>query len=125
MLVAAMLTVVAVVWARVANPHPYPARTLVLLVLLHLVQAACGTSLGGLLARPFPVSSGAAVLAVTGVMVVSLMITQVPPIGPMVKAFAGDGSSDATQAAAVLEAIAVAGVLLAGGCLFSRRAATR
>jgi hypothetical protein len=125
MLVAAAFTVVAVVWARIANPHPYSARTLVLLVVLHLLQAACGAGLGGWLARPYHVSSGAAVLVVTAVLVLSLVIHQVPPLGPMIKAFAADGSSDAAQVAAVAEAAAVAVVLVAGCCLFSRRAATR
>lgn len=125
MLVGAAFTVVAIVWARIANPHPYPARTVLLLVLLHLVQAACGAGLGGLLARPYPVANGVAVLVVTGVMVASLVVVQLPPVGPMVKAFAGDGSTDAAQVAAVLEATAVAVALLLCGCLFSRRAATR
>jgi hypothetical protein len=125
MLIGAALTVVAIGWARVANPHPYPAPTVLLLIALHLVLAACGAGLGGLLARPFPVATGAGVLVVTGVMVVSLVIVQVPPIGPIVKAFAGDPSSDAAQVAAVLEAAAVAVVLVLGGCLFSGRAATR
>jgi hypothetical protein len=65
------------------------------------------------------------VLVVTGVMVASLVIVQLPPVGPVIKAFAGDGSSDSAQLAAVLEAAAVAIVLLVGGCLFSCRAATR
>jgi len=85
MLVGAAFTVVAIVWARIANPHPYPARTVLLLVLLHLVQAACGAGLGGLLARPYPVANGVAVLVVTGVMVASLVVVQLPPVGPMVK----------------------------------------
>jgi hypothetical protein len=125
MVVAVALTVVAIVWARAANPHPYPARTIGLLVLLHLVQAACGAGLGGLLARPFAVGTGAAVLIVTGLVVLSLVVYQVPPVGPVVKAFAADGSSDARQIAAVLEAAAMALALLAAGCLLSRRAATR
>lgn len=125
MLVGAAFTIIAIVWARIANPHPYAARTVGLLVLLHLVQAACGAGLGGLLARPYPVATGAAVLVVTGVMVASLVIVQLPPVGPVVKAFAGDSSSDAAQLAAVLEAAAVAVVLLVSGCIFSRRAATR
>jgi hypothetical protein len=125
MLASAALTIVAVVWARVANPHPYPARTIGLLVLLHLVQAACGTGLGGLLARPFAVGAGAAVLFVTGLVVLSLVVVQAPPIGPVVNAFAMDGSSDARQVVAVLEAAALAIALLAAGCLLSRRAATR
>lgn len=125
MLVGAAFTIVAIGWARIANPHPYTARTLVLLALLHLVQAACGAGLGGLLARPYPVATGAAVLVVTGVMVASLVIVQVPPVGPVIKAFAGDGSTDAKQFAAMLQATGVAVVLLLAGCLFSRRAATR
>lgn len=125
MLVGIAFTIVAIGWARIANPHPYSARTLLLLVILHLVQAACGAGLGGLLARPYPVATGVAVLVVTGAMVLSLIIDQLPPVGPLVKAFAGDGSTDARQVAAVLEAAAVAVALLLGSCLFSRRAATR
>jgi asparagine N-glycosylation enzyme membrane subunit Stt3 len=125
MLVGAAFMVVAILWARIANPHRYTARTLVLLVLLHLVQAACGTGLGALLARPYPVATGAAVLVVTGVMVASLVIVQVPPVGPVVKAFAGDGSTNAKQVAAMLEATGVAAALLLACCFFSRRAATR
>ena len=108
-----------------ANPHPYPARTVVLLVVLHLVQAACGAGLGALLARPFPIAPGSAVLVLTGAVLLSLVVRQVPPLGPMIRAFAGDGASDGEQLLAVLEAVVVAGALLAAGCAFSRRAATR
>ena len=83
-LVGAALAFVAVVWARVANPHPYrPAQIAVLVVGMHLAQVIAGVGIGALLAPPLRVTAGAAIIAIVGVVLPSLLLEWVPPLGPM------------------------------------------
>ena len=119
-LVASVLGAVAIGWGRIANPNPYSARSVLLLAVLHLVLAVNGAALGALLSRPFPVPTGMAVLLGVAAIVASAAIRWLPPIGPILRAFAGDPASDARQIVAVLAAVGTAAVLLGLGCVLSR-----
>ncbi len=119
-LLAAALGAAAAGWARLANPHPYPAPTLVLIGVLHLAQALAGVGLGCLISRPLPVPVGAAVLAVTSVVVVSLVVFWLPPLGPMLAAFAGRRATGQVQVLALAETISFGAVLAGTGWALDR-----
>jgi hypothetical protein len=100
--------------------HPYPAPTLVLIGVLHLAQALAGVGLGCLISRPLPVPVGVAVLAVTSVVVVSLVVFWLPPLGPMLAAFAGRHATGQVQVLALAETIGFGAVLAGTGWALDR-----
>ncbi|PPK98423.1 hypothetical protein CLV92_101118 [Kineococcus xinjiangensis] len=121
LLVAAALAVVAVAWAAAANPHPYPVPTVLLLLALHLLLALAGAGLGVLVSPPLRVRAGAAVLAVTGWTLASLVLGWLPPAGPVLEAFAATGSGPGERVVAVLLAGGFAAVTTTAGLLLGAR----
>jgi hypothetical protein len=82
--VGTALALVAVVWARAANPHPYrPAQIVAVVIGMHLAQVIAGIGIGALLAPPLRVTAGAAAIAMIGLVLLSLLVRWVPPLGPM------------------------------------------
>ena len=131
LLVGAALSVASVVWAAVANPHPYPPATVLLLLGLHLVQAAAGAGLGSCVSPPLRVPVGAAVLAVAGWTVASLALPWLPPAGPVLAAFAVEGAGGGAAPgggaggrwAAVAAALGFAAATAAAGAVLGARRA--
>ena len=131
LVVGAALAVVSVVWAVLANPHPYPPRTVALLLGLHLVQAAAGAGLGSCVSPPLRVPVGAAVLAVAGWTVGSLALPWLPPAGPVLAAFAVEGAGGGAAPgggaggrwAAVAAALGFAAATAAAGAVLGARRA--
>jgi len=81
------LCVVATLWARIANPHPYPTGVVLTIVAMNLVLVVAGIGLGALLSPPLGVTAGAGALAATIIVLVSLVVRFVPPIGPVLDAY--------------------------------------
>lgn len=112
-----LLATVAVGWAVVANRgESYTASTLVWLLLLHLSQSVAGVGLGTLLSPPIAHRPGAAVVVVTVVVTVSLAVSWLPPLAPLLRA-ASDPSAPrlltgTIQAVAVGVALFLAAVLV-------------
>ena len=106
LLVGAALSVVALAWAVLANPHPYPPGTVAVLTAVHLAAAVAGAGLGSLVSRPLRVRVGTAALVVTGWSATSLAVPAVPPAGPLLEAFAGSSGTTAARVAAVAAAVA-------------------
>lgn len=116
----ALLTAVAVVWGRLAAAgHPYHATTYVVVAGMHLAQVLAGVGIGALLAPPLPATSGVAVVVTTAVVVLSLLVPWLPPLGPVLMGLdqppvpgAGTVFLVVVQAALVgVMAVAVAAVL--------------
>ncbi|GAB7190696.1 hypothetical protein NUM3379_14020 [Kineococcus sp. NUM-3379] len=112
LLVGAALSVVAVAWAAIANPHPYPPGTIAVLTAVHLAEAVAGAGLGSLVSRPLRVRVGTAALVVSGWSAASLAVPFLPPAGPLLVAFATSSGTTAARVAAVAAALA-SGVLAA------------
>ncbi len=119
-LLAAALAGAGMLWAGVANPYPYPARIVAVIAILHMVQAFAGVGLGCLVSRPLPVRAGAAVLVVTAVVIASLILRWLPPLGPMLSAFYGNQTRSA-QVASLAEAAGFAVALVGTGWALARR----
>lgn len=77
------LAAIAVAWSVIVNPHPYPAATVLIIVGMHLAQVIAGVGVGALVSPPLRVTPGAAVLAIAALVLVSLLVRWVPPLGPM------------------------------------------
>lgn len=114
LVVATGLTGVSLLWAALANPHPYRADTLLTMVGMHLAEATAGVGIGSLVAPPLPVAAGAAVVTVTAVVVVSLVVAWLPPLNPLLRVLDHTPlPGPARIAGAVLQAVAT-GVVAAG-----------
>ncbi|GAA4986250.1 hypothetical protein [Kineococcus glutinatus] len=121
LLVGAALGAVSVLWAVVANPHPYPVATVALLALLHAVGAWAGTGLGCLVSRPLRVRTGTAVLVVTGGCALSLAVPWLPPAGPLLAAFASAQASTADRVGALAAAVAFGALAAVAGTWWGLR----
>ena len=118
-LYGALLCVIATAWARIANPHPYPAPVIAIIFVMSFVLVVAGIGLGSLLAPPLGVTAGAAAMVVTVVVLVSLVARFVPPIHPVLDAYLAHRGS---RPIALIEAFAL-GVAMFGVALrLGRRA---
>jgi len=86
LVIAVALACVAMLWGRVADPAPYPAATAIALLGMHLAEACAGAGIGVLIAPPLRTRVGTAVVAVTGLTVVSLAVPWLPPLNPVLQA---------------------------------------
>ncbi len=84
--IAVALACVAMLWGRVADPAPYTAVTAIALAGMHLAEACAGAGIGVLIAPPLRTRVGTAVVAVTGLTVVSLAVPWLPPLNPVLQA---------------------------------------
>lgn len=114
---SAALGVVAVGWAAIANrSQSYTGTALTALLLLHLSQAVGGVGLGTILSPPIATRPGPAVLAVPTVVILSLGISWLPPLQPLLHlpsdAAAGGVLAVTVQAAAFGAACFLAAALL-------------
>jgi len=118
------LSVIAVVWARLANPHHhYGTGTLLIVAGMHLAQVIAGVGIGALVSPPLPVTSGVAALGITAVVLLSLLIRWLPPLAPTLYQLArtpvpGGG----TLLIAIGQAPVVGVLALAGAAALGRRA---
>lgn len=122
--VGAGLTLVALVWARVASPHhPYDATTVLIVVGMHLSQVLAGVGVGALVAPPLRVTAGGATVAITVVVLLSLVIRWMPPIAPMLYNLDRNATPGATTLLLVIGQAAVVGCLaLTAAAVLGRRA---
>jgi hypothetical protein len=107
---------VATLWARIANTHhDYASGVVVVIALMNLACVIAGVGLGALISPPLGVTAGAGALAATIIVLVSLVIRFVPPLGPVLDAYLAHRASGriALAEAALLGLIAfsVAGFL--------------
>jgi hypothetical protein len=123
MVFATGLTGAACAWARIANPHPYPAGVIVEIAAMTLAAATAGIGIGALFAPPLRATAGTAVLTVTVVVIVSLIVRWVPPLGPLLHAFIGVRPPTAAHAAFAIGLTAIVGAAaFAISCALGRRA---
>jgi hypothetical protein len=105
---AAVLGGVAIGWAALADPGPYPASTVLALVAMHAAQASAGAGVGMLVAPPLRVRAGTAITAVAGLTIVSLVVPWLPPLNPLLRAVYQQRSPGPWQLTAIVcEAVAV------------------
>lgn len=122
--VGAGLSVVSVVWAGLANPHPYDAATVLVVVGMHLAQVVAGVGMGAVLGPPLRITAGAAAVAVTVVVLASLLIRWVPPLGPVLDTLVRTPGASAPTLLLVIGQAAVTGALaLTAAAVLGRRAA--
>ena len=117
------LSVLSVIWARVANPHPYPASTLAIVLGMHLAEVIAGIGVGALLAPPLRVAAGAAIVATTALVLLSLLISWMPPLGPVLYRLDRDPVPGApTLLVAISQAAVFGGLSLLTAGALGRRA---
>jgi hypothetical protein len=85
-LIVGSLSAGATVWARVANPHPYPLRVLATVFVMSFVLGLAGAGLGSLFSPPLGATAGIAAIVVTFLVLLSLVVKPLPPIGPVLTA---------------------------------------
>lgn len=110
--IGAALTTTACVWARVANPHPYPVPVVVEIAAVNLAAAVAGLGLGAMFAPPLRATAGAATLAIAAVVVLSLIVPWLPPLGPLLHAYIGVRPPSGAHAAVAIGQAALFGALL-------------
>lgn len=121
-LVGIGLCVVAVAWARLSNPHPYTATTMLVVVVMHLAQVAAGIGIGALVAPPLRVTSGAAAVTITTIVLASLLLRWMPPLAPMLYHLDRSPVPGPLTLLVVIGQAALVGVLaLAAAALLGRR----
>ena len=119
---AAALGGVAIIWAALADPGPYPATTVIALVGMHLAEACAGAGIGMLVAPPLRIRAGAAITAVIGLTVVSLVVPWLPPLNPLLRAVYQHPSPGPGQLAVITCEAAAVGVAAAlAGAVAIRR----
>ena len=117
------LSVASVAWALVANPHPYPMTTVALVGALHLAQVVAGVGIGALVAPPLRATAGLAAVAISVIVLLSLLIRWVPPLAPTLYHLERTPLPGAlTVLLAVGQAPIVGGLALAAAAALGRRA---
>jgi hypothetical protein len=110
--IGGVLTAAACVWAVLANPHPYPPGAILEIAITTLAAAIAGIGLGALFAPPLRVGDGAAMLVVSVVVLVSLIVRWMPPLGPLLHAFIGGPPPALRRAVVGIGQAALFGVVL-------------
>jgi hypothetical protein len=118
LIVAAGLTGASLVWGIIANPHPYPAATVGVLIAMHLAQAIAGIGIGSVAA---PLPAGWSLLALGILVVASTASRFIPPIGPMMWTLGSSSASPSWPVVALVIAQAALTGLLAGAIALARR----
>jgi hypothetical protein len=108
------LTGLACIWAKVANPHPYPVTVIAQVAAMTLGSAIAGLGLGAVFAPPLRTTAGAATLAIAAVLVVSLIVRWMPPLGPLLHAYIGTRPPSGPHAALAVGQSVVVGLALTG-----------
>ncbi len=113
------LSAMATAWGRIANPHPYSWRVVVAIFLMTFVLGLAGLGLGSLFSPPLGATAGVASIVVVFLVLLSLVVRELPPIGPVLTSVLLHRGS---LLIALLEAGAVAAAALVVSGRLQRRA---